>query len=124
MTYPHLLPEISGKIAVVEIDNPPANSLSGELLMNLDNCIKELNQDKNVKIIIITGKGRLFACGADINEMGRCKTSIQAKEMSQLGQKVFLNKKEKGKAGGKGKLSESSRVKEFKIFFNSKTLQL
>jgi enoyl-CoA hydratase len=59
--------------------------------MNLDNCIKKLNQDKNVKIIIITGKGRLFASGADISEMGKCKTSIQAKEMSQLGQKVFLN---------------------------------
>jgi enoyl-CoA hydratase len=53
--------------------------------------MKELDQDKNVKIIIITGKGRLFASGADISEMGRCKTSIQAKEMSQLGQKVFLN---------------------------------
>jgi enoyl-CoA hydratase len=91
MTYSHLVHEISGKVALVEIDNPPVNSLSGELLINLDSCIKELNQDKNVKIIIITGKGRLFASGADINEMGKCKTAIQAKKMSQLGQKVFLN---------------------------------
>lgn len=91
MIYPYLLPVISEKIAVVEIDNPPLNSLSGELLLNLDTCINNLNQDKNVKIIILTGKGRLFASGADISEMGRCKTALQAKEMSQLGQKVFLN---------------------------------
>jgi enoyl-CoA hydratase len=91
MSYPNLSAEISEKIAVVVINNPPWNSLSGELLMSLDSCIRELNQDKSVKVITITGEGRLFATGADIAEMGRCKTAEQAKEMSQLGQKVFLN---------------------------------
>jgi len=91
MNYPNLSVEISEKTAVVVINNPPWNCLSGELLMNLDSCIRELNQDRSVKVIIITGEGRLFASGADITEMGRCKTAEQAKEMSRLGQKVFLN---------------------------------
>lgn len=91
MNYPNLLTEVSEMIAVVEINNSPGNSLSGELLMNLDSCIKELNQNKDVKVIIITGTGRIFASGADIVEMGRCKTADQAKKMSQLGQMVLLN---------------------------------
>jgi len=91
MSHPHLSTEISEKIAVVVINNPPWNCLSGELLMNLDSCFRELNQDKSVKVIIITGEGRLFASGADIAEMGRCETAEQAREMSKLGQKVFLN---------------------------------
>jgi enoyl-CoA hydratase len=91
MSHPYLLTEISEKIAVVIINNPPWNCLSGELLMNIDSSIRELNGDKSVKVIIITGEGRLFASGADIAEMGKCETAEQAREMSKLGQKVFLN---------------------------------
>lgn len=91
MSYSNLSIEISEKIAVVKIKNPPWNCLSGELLMNLDSCQKELNQNKEVKVIVITGDGRLFASGADVVEMGRCKTAEQAKGMSQLGQRVFIN---------------------------------
>lgn len=91
MSHSNLSTEISEKTAVVVINNPPWNCLSGELLINLDSCIRELNHDKSVKVIIITGEGRLFASGADIAEMGRCKTAEQAREMSKLGQKVFLN---------------------------------
>lgn len=91
MSYSNLSMEISEKIALVTINNPPGNSLSGELLMNLDSCITELTQNKKVKVIIITGEGRAFATGADVAEMGRCKTAEQARGMSKLGQKVFLN---------------------------------
>ncbi len=91
MSYPNIRTEISEKIAVVEIKNPPDNCLSGKLLISLDSTVKELNQDKNVKVIIITGEGRLFATGADISEMGRCQTAVEAKAMSQLGQEVLLN---------------------------------
>jgi enoyl-CoA hydratase len=88
---PNLLTTISDKIAVVEINNPPGNSLSGNLMMGLDACVRELNQDNAVKVIIITGTGRTFASGADIAEMGNCKTADEATLMSQLGQKVLLN---------------------------------
>jgi len=91
MSYSNLSTDISDKIALVTIINPPGNCLSGELLMNLDSCIIELIQNKNVKVIIITGKGKVFATGADVAEMGRCKTAAQASGMSQLGQNVFLN---------------------------------
>jgi enoyl-CoA hydratase len=88
---PDLITTVSDKIAVVEINNYPGNSLSGELLVNLDSCLWELYQDINVKVIIITGSGRIFASGADIAEMGKCKTAEEAKQMSQLGQKVLMN---------------------------------
>lgn len=91
MEYPGLLLEISEKIAVVSLDNPPGNCLSGGILRTLDSCFQNLVQDPDVKVIIITGAGRMFAAGADINEMARCKTSGQAIEMSKLGQQVFIN---------------------------------
>jgi enoyl-CoA hydratase len=89
--YPYLSIEISEKIAIVTINNPPGNSLPGELLNDIDSCIEKLNENPDVKVIIFTGTGRTFATGADITEMGRCKSAEQAMEMSRLGQKVFLH---------------------------------
>ena len=91
MDNSNLLIEISEKIAVLTIKNPPGNCLSGELLIALDSYIIELNHDKKVKVIIITGEDRIFATGADVVEMGACKTAEEARGMSELGQKVFLN---------------------------------
>lgn len=91
MQYPFLTIEISDKIAIVSINNPPGNSLSGELLKDIDSCINGLNENPGVKVIIFKGTGRIFATGADIKEMGRCGSAEQAMEMSRLGQKAFLN---------------------------------
>jgi enoyl-CoA hydratase len=91
MEYPGLLLELSEKTAVVSLDNPPGNSLSGEILRALDACFVDLIKNQNVKVIIIAGTGRVFATGADVTEMGRCKTAEQAMEMSKLGQQVFVN---------------------------------
>lgn len=91
MNHPKLSVEISEKIAVVKIDNPPGNSLSDEVLKLLDKSFEELNKDPLVKVIILTGSKRCFSTGADIKEMGNCKTAEEAKAMSVLGQKVLLN---------------------------------
>lgn len=91
MRFPYLSIEISEKIAIVSINKSPGNSLSGELLKDIDSCIFGLNENSGVKVIIFTGTGKTFATGADITEMGRCKSAEQAMEMSQLGQKVFLH---------------------------------
>lgn len=91
MEYQKLKVEINEKVGLITIDNPPLNSLPGELLRNLDLCFKQLADDKNVKVIILTGAGKSFATGADIAEMGECKSAHEASEMSRLGQKVFRN---------------------------------
>ena len=91
MIHSKLSVEISEKIAIVKIDNPPGNSLSDEVLKLLDKNFEELNMDPFVKVIILTGAERCFSTGADIKEMGNCKTAEEAKAMSVLGQKVLLN---------------------------------
>jgi len=89
MNYPYLLIDISEKIAVVEINNPPGNSLTGELLKSLDFCMADFYHNQEVKAIIITGTGKSFATGADIKEMSLAKTAGEAANISKLGQSVF-----------------------------------
>jgi enoyl-CoA hydratase len=91
MNHPNLSVEISETIAIVKIDNPPGNCLSDKVMKLLDQQFVELNKDPLVKVIILTGGERCFSTGADITEMGNCKTAEEAKAMSVVGQKVLLN---------------------------------
>lgn len=82
--------EIAEKIALVSLNNPPGNSLKMGLLQALDVMLDQLYLHKEVKVIIITGAGKTFASGADIDEISKLTSPQQAKEMSAFGQKVFL----------------------------------
>lgn len=84
-----IIKEVSDGIALITICNPPLNSLPGELLKELANCINELIHNPQVKVIIITGTGKSFATGADINEMGQVKSAEEAADISKLGQSVL-----------------------------------
>jgi enoyl-CoA hydratase len=58
-----------GYVAVVRIDNPPVNALSGALLDELSGELARLDGDDSVRAIVIRGAGeRAFVAGADIKE--------------------------------------------------------
>src|SRR5574341_935395 len=59
---------IDNGIAVLEINRPPVNSYTTELLKELDAAILDARFDDNVHAIVITGKvEKFFSAGADIN---------------------------------------------------------
>ena len=45
------------------------NAFSEKLMKELTTCFKELSKDDNTKIIILTGRGKSFCAGADLNWM-------------------------------------------------------
>src|SRR5215510_16189669 len=54
-------------IAVITLNDPPANTYSYEMMQQLDRAILEARMDESVQVIVITGKGEKFFCaGADI----------------------------------------------------------
>ena len=54
---------------ILTIDRPDkANSLTGEMLTALADHFDALNKDETVKAIILTGKGKVFSAGADLDE--------------------------------------------------------
>jgi enoyl-CoA hydratase/carnithine racemase len=55
-------------IAFLEINRPPVNSYTHELLQELDEALLQARFDENVHALIITGKiEKFFSAGADIN---------------------------------------------------------
>lgn len=59
---------IEKNIAIVKINNPPANTLSSACIQDLRTLLKELAIREDIYAIIITGSGRFFVAGADIKE--------------------------------------------------------
>lgn len=59
--------EVEDKVAVITLDDPPANTYTHEMMRQLDAAIIEARFDPNVEVIVLTGAGEKFFCsGANI----------------------------------------------------------
>ena len=67
-TYTNLQLEVIGHSAVVTIANPPANTWTYEGLVSLKQLVSDLNADRTIYSLIVTGEGqKFFSAGADVN---------------------------------------------------------
>jgi enoyl-CoA hydratase len=77
--------ERRGPVELLTLDRPKAlNSLDRATLEELLDCCERLGADTSVRAVVLTGKGRAFAAGADIAEM-RGLDARQAEAFSRLG---------------------------------------
>ena len=54
-------------VAIITLNDPPANTYSYEMMQQLDRAVLDARMDEAVQVILITGKGDKFFCaGADI----------------------------------------------------------
>lgn len=57
-------------VVTVKLNRPDVHNAMNALLMEeLTACFKELSSSKNVRVIILTGNGKSFCAGADLNWM-------------------------------------------------------
>jgi enoyl-CoA hydratase/carnithine racemase len=69
---------VDNGVAVLEINRPPANAYTTELLKELDAAILDARFDENVHAIVITGKlERFFSAGADIKMLAGATLSFK-----------------------------------------------
>ncbi|MCK5112577.1 MAG: enoyl-CoA hydratase/isomerase family protein [Thermoplasmatales archaeon] len=55
---------------IVSLNRPEVhNAMNESLMTELTDCFKELSDDNIVRIIVLTGKGKSFCAGADLNWM-------------------------------------------------------
>jgi enoyl-CoA hydratase len=58
---------VEGGLAILTLNDPPANTYSYEMMQQLDACVLEARMDESVQVIVITGSGEKFFCaGANI----------------------------------------------------------
>lgn len=65
-----ILYRVENGIAVIELNDPPANTYTYEMNRQIDDCILRARMDELVYVIVITGHGDKFFCaGANINAL-------------------------------------------------------
>ncbi|MEI9812203.1 MAG: 3-hydroxyacyl-CoA dehydrogenase NAD-binding domain-containing protein [Acidobacteriota bacterium] len=63
--------EVRDGIAIVTFSNPPVNALTSGIPKGIAEAVAKACEDPAVRAIVVTGAGRTFAAGADIQELAR-----------------------------------------------------
>ena len=89
MGYDHLIFDVADRIATITVNRPDKlNALNDALMGELGQAAEEARRRADVGAILLTGAGRSFVAGADINElMGQ--TATQGKARAERGQRTF-----------------------------------
>jgi enoyl-CoA hydratase len=77
-TFSKLEYAVENGIALITLNDPPANTYSYEMMQQLDRVILTARMDDAVQVIVITGKGEKFFCaGADIRMLADVTPSFK-----------------------------------------------
>ena len=91
MEFEQLLIENKDGVALLTINSPKTmNALNGKILGELECALYELEQDTEVKVVILTGAGKAFVAGADIGEMSQLN-SLEGHRFGVNGQQLLLS---------------------------------
>ena len=93
MNYETIILQKEEGIATITLNRPDKlNSLTPKMLDELQAVTEELAQDDNVKVVVITGAGRAFCAGADLDHpIFDATNPADVKEMMQKFHQIPLN---------------------------------
>jgi len=82
---------LDGHVGHIELDRPHRmNTVSAEMLDELAAAIDQLDEDDDVRAILLTGAGdRAFSAGADVQSAATNATTLDGVELSKQGQETF-----------------------------------
>lgn len=81
--------ELKSNVLLLTISRPKAlNALNSQFFKELNYVLDTYSDNRDVSVMIITGDGKAFVAGADIQEM-HGMTELEGKEFALIGQKTF-----------------------------------
>ncbi|AQQ52848.1 enoyl-CoA hydratase [Planococcus lenghuensis] len=76
-------------VAIAAINRPPANALSRSLILEVNELLDAVENDAEVRVVVLHGEGRFFSAGADIKEFTSVTSGEEFSKLSASGQQVF-----------------------------------
>lgn len=77
MTEPTLQIDRENDIATMRLARKPANALSVGFLEDLDRALADLDQDRDWRVLIVTGTGGVFSAGVDLKSLPTLESADQ-----------------------------------------------
>jgi len=89
MNFQDILVEIEPPIAIIKLNRPEKmNAVRRRTIVELTKALKSLEKNSEVRALILTGEGKAFSAGADIEEMVGF-TPARAKSFSSAAHKLI-----------------------------------
>lgn len=89
MEFQNIIYRKEGNVGILSINNPKSlNALNSAVLKEMNTAIDMLEADEDVNVLVITGEGKAFVAGADIEEMKNLN-SEEARKFAKIGSDVF-----------------------------------
>ncbi len=63
--------ETDGAIATIRLERPPMNALNAQVTLELAQAAAQVDQDEEIRAVVLYGGQKVFAAGADIKEMAQ-----------------------------------------------------
>ena len=76
-------------VALVTLDVPPANALSGATLDDLERALDTLEAEPHLRAAVLTGGGSLFVAGADIRQLRALARAEEVEALAVRAQRLF-----------------------------------
>ena len=76
--------EIDNAVALVTLNNPPLNLVTLSLSQELRSVLKKLDQDDQVRVVVLTGSGKKSFCvGSDVKEFPEVWDDVISKKLQK-----------------------------------------
>lgn len=76
--------QVAPNVALIELNRPKElNALNRQLMTEIADCLQWLDNQDQVRVIVLTGSARAFAAGADIKQMSEA-TAISMLKLDQF----------------------------------------
>ncbi len=85
-----VLLSIEGHVGIITLNREKKlNAMDNHMTSLLYERIREAGENNSIKAIVITGKGKAFSAGSDINEYGKMTKIVEYAEHQRLGRVLF-----------------------------------
>ncbi|HLI67957.1 MAG TPA: enoyl-CoA hydratase/isomerase family protein [Caulobacteraceae bacterium] len=90
---------LDGHVALVEVDRPPNNHVSVDLMRDLADALVDLDEEKDCRSIVLATAGRVFCGGADLvtpqsaAQSGVSDAAVSGNPLYDEAVRLFSNKK-------------------------------
>lgn len=82
-SYQTLTIERDGRVATIWMNRPEVfNAFDEQLIEDLHNACRELDQEAGVRVVVLAGRGKHFSAGADLNWMKRASNYSEAENIT------------------------------------------
>jgi 2-(1,2-epoxy-1,2-dihydrophenyl)acetyl-CoA isomerase len=90
MTFNTINVTMSGSIARIELNRPEKlNSLNEEMMFELHRAVDEIEADKRLRILVVTGVGRAFCAGQDLADPSMQAVDGKQPDIGNLVERLF-----------------------------------